>query len=150
MDSVIDKLKILITDNDQWINGEGTFEGDPFFIRYRPHLSDFVESKLFPYRLIIQWPFKGPEPSKKVYEAMIELEDLLVKKFEELDVKGVLAFVYTPATSKEWHMYVQKQIATKTILYEILKQYRQYPIEYIIRKDSDWEHYKQVLDESGE
>jgi hypothetical protein len=150
MDSVLNKLKILITDKDQWVNGEGEFEGDPFFMRYRPHLSNFIKAKLFPYRLVVYWPFKGLEPNKKEYKAMIKFEDLLVANLEEDGLKGVLAFVYTPKTSKEWQVYVQKRNEAKNVLDAILENFQQYQIEYVFRKDPNWEHYKQVLEESSE
>jgi len=81
------KLKELITVKDRWTNAEGENDGLPFFIRFRPHLKKFTETKIFNGHFQILWNYNIENSSQisddKEMTMMSDFEAALVKNLED-------------------------------------------------------------------
>lgn len=145
----MDKLKQLITNNDNWTCAEGENEGTPFLLRFRPHLQDFIATNKYNKRLTISWHYNSDDislmPSDDEMKLMRDVENALVHDLED-DVQSVLAFVYTGQNKKEWHWYSSDMNETGKRLNESLSNFDRLPIELTTAEDPDWNEYNSALE----
>jgi hypothetical protein len=145
----MEDLKRLITENDTWAVSEGITDGNPFFIRFRPHLKNFADTKNYNKRLIIIWTYESNDnsllPNEFDTELMENVENNLVDILE-IDLQAILAFVYTGENQKEWHWYSNDIKLTGQRLNEILSNFERLPIELLMEEDENWNEYNLVLE----
>jgi hypothetical protein len=104
----MDNLQRLISEDDTWTAAEGENDGTPFFLRFRPHLKDFIATKKYNNRITLLWHYTSDDnslmPSNDEMGIMEDVENAIVETLEN-DVQSVLAFVYTGQGQREWHWY---------------------------------------------
>ncbi|MEZ9526994.1 DUF695 domain-containing protein [Enterovibrio norvegicus] len=126
---------------------EGTNEGEPRLIRYRPDLEPFLGSSNYPQRLVIIWDYEidnsSGMPSEQLSEEMKDFEDALVGALDP-DRIAILAFVLTNAGSREWHYYVSdiQEVGNKINL--ALSSFPKLPLHLQVEGDPDWEQISVV------
>ncbi|AMM50219.1 hypothetical protein TH61_02185 [Rufibacter sp. DG15C] len=142
-------LKALLTEEDTWTMAEGESSGTPFFLRFRPHLQDFVNTQQYTKRLIILWNYTSEDdylfPTPEDADVMADVEEKLIEKLEE-EAQTVLAFVYTGQDRREWHWYTTDVAAAQEQLNEALHQFDQLPLELTVEEDADWDQYLSILE----
>jgi hypothetical protein len=142
-------LKSLLTEEDTWTMAEGESSGTPFFLRFRPHLQDFINTQQYTKRLIILWNYTSEDdylfPTPEDADMMAEVEEKLIEKLEE-EALTVLAFVYTGQDRREWHWYTTDVAAAQAQLNEALTPFDQLPLELTVEVDADWEQYLSILE----
>lgn len=134
---------------DAWTLAEGDHDGKPSLLRFRPELKRFLGDKRYPRRLTITWAYADPDgddlPDNETTDLMRDFEDRVVDAIER-DSLGVLAFVYTFAGDREWHIYLADAKAVGAALNDALAEMPRLPIQIEATDDPAWEELKSVLD----
>jgi len=136
-------------DSDTWSLAEGSIEGRPSVIRFRPTLKEYLGDARYPRRLQITWTFQGDGqsgmPSSDESEAMESLEDLLVPAFERAEA-GLLAFVFTHGGNREWHFYVSPSVNLGAVVNDALASSPAMPIKLNVEDDPEWSEFAGLLE----
>ena len=145
----MDKLKLLITDEETWTSSEGENNGVPFLLRFRPNLKAFISTKKYNNRLTLLWNYDSENtslmPDEKTIEFMEKVENALVDILEN-DLQAILSFVYLGHNQKEWHWYSSDITETGKRFNEALSSFEVLPIELSTEYDAEWNEYNAVLE----
>jgi hypothetical protein len=136
-------------ESDAWNLAEGSRDGRPSMVRYRPSLAPFVGDARYPRRLTFSWKYEVSEksglPSDAQSDEMRVFEDSLVASFDPERV-AILAFVFTHAGVREWHYYVgQVDDLGDRVNAALSYSSTRLPIEIAIEDDAAWEEMSRVL-----
>lgn len=149
----MDELKLLITDEDNWIYAEGENGGTVFQLRYRPQLQKFIATEKYLTRLTICWNYKSDNsvllPNDDDMKLMEDVENCLVDIFED-DLQCILAFVYTGQNKKEWHWYSSDIAETGKRLNLALSEFDVLPLTLTSTHEPEWDEYNLVLADSDD
>ena len=135
-------------DADAWSVAEGTHEGLPLLIRFRPKLLERSDRRLFPIRLSVSWTYsKGASgmPSQDDLDEMNHFEDALVR-LVETSSHGVFAAAITNAGVREWIFYVEDDLArTSAAIHDVPQKAEPYPLTIERSKDPEWAFFADLL-----
>lgn len=144
----MDRLKILITDEDTWTISKGINCGFPFILRFRPNLKEFVIIKEYCERIILLWKYDSTDnsllPGEEEMDLMEKVENALVEILEN-DLQAILSFVYSGQNKKEWHWYSSNIDETCKRINDALSGFEILPIELLLEGDPEWSEYNAVI-----
>jgi len=141
-------MHIPAADTDEWITAEGTFDGNPSILRFRPNLKDHLGNPDYPQRLIVTWEYEEEDesgmPPSEESDAMAEFEDILVANLDP-ERLAILAFVFTTPGRREWHLYMGDVDAVGERINQSLEGYPELPITLEVEEDEEWNELAQIL-----
>ena len=145
----MDRLKILITEQETWTLSKGENDGFPFILRFRPNLKEFSITKEYCERIILLWKYNSTDnsllPTEEEMDLMEEVENSLVEILEN-DLQAILSFVYSGQNKKEWHWYSRNIDETCKRINDALSGFEILPIELLLEDDPEWSEYNAVID----
>ena len=140
--------EIPSADSDAWTLAEGSIDGRPSLLRFRPGLREFLGDPRFSRRLHLAWLYTDDGasgmPSSIESEAMENLENSIVHALETSRA-GVLAFVFTHRGTREWHYYVADSVDLSALVNGALADTPDLPIELQVEDDPEWLEFSDVL-----
>jgi hypothetical protein len=140
--------KIPSAENDAWNLAEGSRNGLPTMIRYRPSLAAFCGDSKYPTLLTIEWSYEQEDktglPSDEQSNEMRSFEDSLQKTLDPKRV-AVLAFVFTHAGNRVWHYYFGNKSELQKGINKALSNQPNLPISLNAEEDPDWSEFRLVL-----
>jgi len=139
---------IRAVDRDEWTLAEGTIEGRPSMLRFRPRLSTVLGHPLLPRRLVVLWDYGDDGDSGMPDAETAEDLDLFESALNEAldpDRAAVLAFVFTHIGVREWHYYVADIELVSERINDALSEQPDLPIELSAYDDPDWSELATVL-----
>jgi len=134
--------------DDAWTVAEGTFAGNPTYIRYRPNMAKHLGSADYPRRLTIIWKYKpgsaaeglpSPDDLEKMHSFEKKISDALEKNSD-----AVITFIFTSNGQREWNFYIRDAQAVGRIINDTLEP--GLPIEIQVEDDPGWSGFSEVLD----
>lgn len=140
-------MTIPPADDDEWATAEGTMNGRPSFIRFRPRLQSHLGNPDYPRRLTIFWDYEDDNtsgmPSPEEIDEMRVLEDALIGALDP-ERLGIVAYVYTCAGTREWHFYVNDVSEVEISINQALGEFPKFPIDLQIEDDPGWDNLQEV------
>ena len=140
-----------ILKRDAWAGAEGTHNGLPLIIRFRPEFSQDSNLQVFPQLLQVYWEFgHAPSgmPSQEESEAMQVFEDRLVNSLESVP-EGALTAVVTTNGYREWVLYAKSVESFSEHLHHMPQESDPYPIEIETDFDPNWDYFFQNIRPNG-
>jgi hypothetical protein len=143
--------KIPSAESDNWILAEGSWQGRPTMIRYRPNLAKYIGDIRYPRRITFTWEYEDSHdnglPTDAQNSEMDTFENSLVATFDPERI-AILAFVFTRAGIREWHYYVG-HVADLSQRVDAALAYSEerLPIKIAIEDDADWQQMNWVLNQ---
>lgn len=132
-----------------WNGAEGSRDGQPILLRYRPELEMFLGDPRYPRRLVITWSYacdnSSGMPSNDQSDAMKEFEDLLQAHLDP-DGTAILAFVRTHSGSRCWTYYIADPKLLSQRINTALANHPNLPIEFEVEGDPEWTALKTILE----
>ena len=142
-------MEIPSAETDAWNVAEGTDQGTPSLIRYRPNLQEYMGDNRYPRRLVIIWEFEKDNssgmPSNEQSDNMRALEDAVVGVFDH-DKYAVLAFVFTKSGIREWHFYLNDVDEAGARINNALSELPKFPISIQVEDDENWDALREVFE----
>jgi hypothetical protein len=136
-------------DDDEWTIAEGTIDGRPSMVRFRPSLSKVLGNPLLPRRLVVIWEYgddgDSGMPDAEISEDLELFENALTEALDS-DRAGVLAFVFTHLGFREWHYYFSTLNVVGERINDALSEQPDLPIELKAFDDPDWNELAAVID----
>lgn len=121
-------------------------EGRSVYLNGRTHLTPFLESGKYPYRIEVRYRFvsdKGfPEGNDLEY---IEKVDELLPEGMEKDKMAILTGNHLTAEYKIWVFYSRTDQVFFERLNTILSPFPQLPLEFVLESDPEWDEYRDML-----
>ncbi len=136
-------------ESDAWNLSEGSRQGRPSFVRYRPNLASFVGDPRYPRHLTFTWNYAESQecelPTEAQSDEMRVFEDSLVATFDP-ERTAILAFVFTEAGVRVWHYYVgDLDDLGDRINTALSYSSSRLPVEIAIEDDAEWQEFRLVL-----
>ena len=141
-------MPISSADLDAWNIAEGTIQGKPSLIRFRPNLENHLGDIAYPRRLTITWEYREDNssgmPSSKQSDEMKRFEDAIIASLDP-ERLAILSFIFTNAGIREWHFYVSDVSAVGNKINMALASFQKLPISMQVENDPNWDELRQVL-----
>ncbi|MCA9156045.1 MAG: DUF695 domain-containing protein [Planctomycetales bacterium] len=130
--------------NDRWSVATAQDGDMPLIFRIRSLPDNFAKSE-YPTMLAISWRYGNanggmPLPDEKA--RMDLLEDLLMPALEPVN-NAILTVIVTGNGVREWQWYTRSPDRTMELVNTALAGQTQFPVEFIIQDDPDWEAFSQ-------
>ena len=132
--------------DDTWSTANGSIDGRPSMVRYRPGLSSTLGHPALPRRLLITWEYgdDGDSGLPKDETELHAFESALHAALDR-DRTAVLAFVFTHLGVREWHYYVNDLDVVGDKINEALADQPDLPISIKAFDDPEWTELASVL-----
>ena len=135
------------SDTDAWNLAEGTLNGSPVLLRYRPKLAEFLGDPRFPRLLTIDWAYDTNDsglPSDEQSDQMRAFEDAL-ESSPDFIAHAILTFVRTHDGTRRWHYYIDDVRQTGEALNSALQHCPVMPIQLAVEDDPAWDEFNAIL-----
>ena len=131
---------------DTWATANGSIDGRPSTVRYRPGLSNTLGHPALPRRLLITWEYgdDGESGLPRDETALHAFERALHDALDR-DRTAVLAFVFTHLGVREWHYYVDDLEVVGDKINDALAEQPDLPISIKAFDDPQWAELASVL-----
>lgn len=131
---------------DSWATANGSIDGRPSTVRYRPGLSSALGHPALPRRLLITWEYGDDgESGLPSDEAALHAFESALHDALDRDRTAVLAFVFTHLGVREWHYYVDDLDAVSDKINDALADQPDLPIWIKAFDDPEWTELASVL-----
>jgi hypothetical protein len=139
---------ICAATEDSWTTAEGSIDGRPSRVRFRPALTQVLGHPALPKRLLITWDFGDDgETGMPDDETARQLEAFESALHAALDPErvAVLACVFTHVGAREWHYYFSDIDLVDDTINEALADQPDLPISIKAFDDPEWTELAAVL-----
>lgn len=131
---------------DTWATANGSIDGRPSTVRYRPGLLSTLGHPELPRRLLITWEYgdDGESGLPRDEAKLLALERTLHDALDR-ERTAVLAFVFTHLGMREWHYYVGDLDIVDDKINDALADNPDLPISIKAFDDPNWTELASVL-----
>jgi hypothetical protein len=140
---------ICAAEDDAWTLAEGSIDGRPSMVRFRPALSQLLGHPELPKRLLITWDYgddgEAGMPDDTTSSELKAFENALQAALDP-DRTAVLACVFTHVGSREWHYYFNDIELVGDKINEALADQPDLPISIKAFDDPEWSELAAVLE----
>jgi hypothetical protein len=140
---------ICAASDDAWTLAEGSIDGRPSMVRFRPALSKVLGHSALPKRLLVTWDYgddgEAGMPDDTTSSELEAFESILQAALDP-DRTAVLACVFTHHGLREWHYYFRDIDLLDDMINEALAEQPDLPISIKAFDDPEWTELAAVLD----
>ena len=136
-------------DDDHWIVGEAEAEdGVSMIVRFRSHLPSAAARADWPHLVQIGWSCESADEDGMPDDAESRLQDAFENALlASVDARadGVQVASLAGGGVREWRYYTRDPEAFFRTLNEALSSHPEYPVEFGVFEDPDWEGLAELL-----
>lgn len=117
--------------------------GNVFILRFKNGLLKYANSKKYSFQIGIATPVKSNNeyPSKQENEQLLVMEQIIEHEYAQNDI-AIFAGIVMGGGMKEFVLYTGKPEESSKIFKKLQKEIKHHELQYIIRKDPQWQVYK--------